>query len=61
MVVLKRFMVGELQKSSIQPKSNIEKPRVDLANTQRTITWEVTVPAGKSITIEYTYVVNRRY
>lgn len=58
---LKRSLTGELKTSSVPPKSNVEKPRCDIANAQRTITWEVKVGAGKQFTIDYLYTCNKRF
>jgi len=59
-VMLKRIIFGELGQTSVKPSSNIESPRTDVANATRTVVWEVNVPAGGSVQIQYESTCNRR-
>jgi hypothetical protein len=56
-IIIKKDIYGDLTFTSIKPSAVNEKPKQNGVNTISTAIWEVTVPAGKSIEIEYKYKV----
>ncbi len=56
-LVINKKLTGDLIESSIKPTTVKEEPRTEIANPHRTVTWEVEVPAGKSLEIDYKYKV----
>jgi len=56
-LAINKKLTGDLIETSIKPTSVTEAPRTDIANPHSTVTWEVAVPAGKSMEIDYKYKV----
>ncbi len=56
-IIIKKDIYGDLTFTSIKPTAVNEKPKQNGVNTISTTVWEVTVPAGKTLEIEYKYKV----
>ena len=54
-ICVKVTMVGDLTSSSVKPASNVEGAgSVDLANSSRTLTWEIELKPKEQQTLKYT-------
>ena len=56
-LVINKKLTGDLIETSSKPTSVSEEPRKDIANQCTTVTWEVNMPADKSLEITYKYKV----
>jgi len=50
-------MQGDLESATMEPISNVEKPRRDVTNAQRSVCWETDVEPGQTIEIGFTRTI----